>query len=608
MDGFINLDKESGMSSHQAVAAIRRLLNCKAGHCGTLDPSATGVLPLCLNKATRLAEYITGQPKIYTAIIRFGLETDSYDAAGNVTKRQNASHLRQHHIEALLPRFCGEIWQFPPLISAIKLNGLPLYKRARRNERPELNPRLVRVDALEFCEGEFNSPTPWAKIRIACGKGFYVRSFAHDLGELLDVGAHVAALRRLAVGQFTADTAYTIAQIEAMLIKGDSSFLLPLSYGLTHLPVFIAPPDSLFNLVHGNDWQLKQAQALPLCRVETVSGDLVGIGRIDPSEQGGYILHMDKVIESNPAILSSAYSVIAIGNFDGLHLGHQELLRRMSRHKERLGGKSAVLTFKPHPLRLINGKTPPLLNTAEEKRLLIMQKGCADALIELHFNEELRSSDPKTFVDQVIVGRTDARQVVVGFNFRFGANGAGNAQLLRELCAARGIDVEIVEAVRGAYGLVSSSNIRQYLQAGNMTAVHDMLGYTYNLSGQVEVGNKLGRQLGFATANFLPPPKALPPCGVYAGQAKWQGQLFKAIINLGYKPTVDSTLTQPLVEVHLFDVEPLLYGERITVYFAHFLRKEQQFANIEELKAQINTDCQAARQYLNTQKTTTKER
>jgi tRNA pseudouridine55 synthase len=111
VDGFVNLDKESGMSSHQAVAALRRLLKCKAGHTGTLDPLATGVLPLCLGKATRLAEYVTGQAKLYTTVIRFGVETDSYDAAGKITAQQDASQLKQDDIEELLPRFKGEIMQ-----------------------------------------------------------------------------------------------------------------------------------------------------------------------------------------------------------------------------------------------------------------------------------------------------------------------------------------------------------------------------------------------------------------------------------------------------------------------------------------------------------------
>jgi tRNA pseudouridine55 synthase len=296
VDGFINLDKQSGISSHQAVTALRRLMNCKVGHAGTLDPLATGVLPLCLGKATRLAEYVTGQAKLYTAIICFGVETDSYDAAGSVIARQNAGHLLQKDVEALLPRFHGVIMQMPPLISAIKQFGLPLYKRVRRGENPKLSARQVEIYDLELIGGEFGGPKPWAELRIACGKGFYVRSLAHDLGILLEVGAHVAALRRLAVGQFVVENAYTLAQIEAMLMVGEKGFLLPLSYGISHLPRLEAPPEALHSLAHGNDWRLKEAKELPLCRVEIAGGDLVGLGQIKASEHGGYILCMNKVL------------------------------------------------------------------------------------------------------------------------------------------------------------------------------------------------------------------------------------------------------------------------------------------------------------------------
>jgi len=596
MDGFVNLDKDSGISSQQAVAALRRLFACKAGHAGTLDPLATGVLPVCLGKATRLSEYVMGRDKQYVARIRFGVETDSYDAAGAVVAVADASHVRRQDIEALLPRFCGVILQKPPLISAIKRGGQPLYQRARRGEQLEIEARPVEIQEVELLEGEFGSATPSVELRIACGKGVYIRSIAHDLGEMLGVGAHVAALRRLQVGPFQASEAYTLRQIQEMFLAGDTSFLLPLHFGLAYLPRWEAPAEALTSLLHGNAWRLAEAEAAPLVRVETAEGVLLGLGRIEAQEQGGYRLHMDKVLSEPPG---PPYSVVAIGNFDGLHVGHQELMRRMRRQKERLGGKSAVLTFHPHPLTLITGQAPPLLTTAAEKRSLLVASGATDELVELPFDEQLRHSSPQHFVEEVVIGRAGARQVVVGFNFRFGAQGAGDAQLLQSLCAARGVGVEIVEAVSGPYGLVSSSNIRKHLQAGDMEAVNSMLGYCYSLSGQVVKGQQLGRQLGFPTANFPPPAdKALPPYGVYAARVAWQGQVYDSVVNLGFKPTLGSTEAKLLVEAHLFDVEPELYGENLTVYLLYFLRGERRFADLTELKAQITADSMAARRLL----------
>ena len=601
MDGFINLDKDSGISSHQAVAAIRRLLNCKTGHAGTLDPLATGVLPLCLGKATRLAEYITGREKSYLARVCFGVETDSYDAAGAIISQKGAAHLCMEDISALTPRFLGRIQQKPPVISAIKRGGLPLYKRARRGEIIEVETRSIEIYSIKIVDGAFGSPQPYVDIFVSCGKGVYIRSLAHDMGELLGTGAHLASLRRLSVGAFRVEQSYTLAQIEELLTAGDMSFLLPLRYGLSHLPSYIAPDEAFSRLLHGNDWPLTVEREQTICQVETVTGALLGIGNINKDRNGGYVLKMNKVLadaDDKQKLLNPTYSVVAIGNFDGVHLGHKQLLRRMILHKERLGGASAVLSFEPHPLQLVKGQTPLLLNTTTEKRRLILQAGI-DALINLPFDQSLMNSSPRQFVEDIIIKRFAARQVVVGFNFRFGAGGSGNAGLLKQLCAAYDIDVEIVDAVSSTYGVISSSNIRSHLLAGDMQAVRQMLGYWYEMSGEVIAGRQLGRKLGFPTANFLPPAgKALPLYGVYAVSVEWQGRLYDGVANFGYKPTISGGDTQPLLEAHLFDADLDIYGELITVRFGSFLRPEKQFADIHELTAQIAIDIQAARQII----------
>jgi len=600
MDGFINLDKESGISSHQAVAAVRRLLNCKAGHAGTLDPLATGVLPLCLGKATRLAEYITGQPKSYLARICFGVETDSYDAAGTIVSQKEAAHLRLEDIGALLPRFVGRIQQRPPVISAIKRDGLPLYKRARRGEIIEVETRPIEIYSIKIIDGAFGGPQPCADLLVSCGKGAYIRSLAHDMGELLGTGAHLAALRRLSVGPFSAEQAYTLAQIEELLRAGDMGFILPPHFGLAHLPVYIAPDEACARLLHGNDWPLTAQREQPVCRVETASGALLGIGNISRDGRGGFLLQMDKVlanVDEGQKLLKPTFNVVAIGNFDGVHVGHRQLLRRMLLYKKQFGGASAVLSFEPHPLQLVKGQTPLLLNTAAEKRRLILAAGI-DALVKLPFDRSLMASSPQQFIEDIIIKRFAARQVVVGFNFHFGAGGVGDAGLLKQLCAEHGIDVEIIDAVSGPYGVVSSSNIRDHLLAGDMEGVRQMLGYWYEMSGEVIMGRQLGRQLGFPTANFLPPDgKALPPCGVYAACVEWQGRIYEGVANFGYKPTIKGGETQPLVEAHLFDVDLDLYGEQITVRFGNFLRPEKQFAGIQELKTQIAADSLAARRF-----------
>ena len=177
-DGFINLNKDKGYSSQYAVAAVKRLLHVKAGHCGTLDPQAEGVLPICLGKATRLSGLVMGRPKTYIGEICFGEATSSYDAAGDITDTADASHLTAAMVEDVLPKFIGAIAQIPPAISALKQGGVPLYKRARRGEKLDLKARPVMIydiRLLSFTPGV----KAYAKIEVECGQGAYILSLIH---------------------------------------------------------------------------------------------------------------------------------------------------------------------------------------------------------------------------------------------------------------------------------------------------------------------------------------------------------------------------------------------------------------------------------------------
>jgi tRNA pseudouridine55 synthase len=295
VDGFINVNKDGGKSSHDVVAAVRRLFNCRArkikvGHSGTLDPMATGVLPICLGKATRLAEFITDCPKTYRAKVVFGIETDSYDADGAVLAEQTAAHITERQVLTLLPRFCGQIKQIPPMVSALKYKGQPLYKLARAGQEVERKPREVSIYDIKYLGGDFGGRHPSVDIEIRCSKGTYIRSLAHDWGQLLAVGAHLAGLIRTAVGPFLLDKAYTIDELSALAEAERTDFLLPLAYGIAHLPLLLAPNELLQKLCHGNAvvWH---EQDIPVCRVEDEDGRLLGIGQVKDG-----ILTMTKVL------------------------------------------------------------------------------------------------------------------------------------------------------------------------------------------------------------------------------------------------------------------------------------------------------------------------
>ncbi len=211
--GILNIDKPAGWTSHDVVARVRRLTRQKrVGHAGTLDPMATGVLLVCVGQATRLSEYLMEARKLYRARIRFGAATDTYDAEGQVTAQSEFVPSREE-IESLLPRFTGRILQAPPPYSALKVEGEPAYRRARRGEVVEQAARPVEVYEIRLLAWQ----PPDLEIEVACGRGTYIRSLAHDLGLAAGSAAHLAALERRAVGHFTVEDATSMAELEAMV-------------------------------------------------------------------------------------------------------------------------------------------------------------------------------------------------------------------------------------------------------------------------------------------------------------------------------------------------------------------------------------------------------
>jgi tRNA pseudouridine55 synthase len=206
--GFLNINKPLGLTSHDVVSRVRRLggKSVKVGHAGTLDPLATGVLIVCLGAATRLSEYVMNSTKRYTARVRLGETTDTYDAEGEVIIRRDAQHVTREAVEAALPAFLGDIQQIPPMYSAIKQGGKKLYDLARKGETVERQPRAVHINSLTI--GGWQPPE--FDLEVVCSAGTYIRSLAYDLGEVLGVGAHLAGLVRTGSGTFTLENAVAL--------------------------------------------------------------------------------------------------------------------------------------------------------------------------------------------------------------------------------------------------------------------------------------------------------------------------------------------------------------------------------------------------------------
>jgi tRNA pseudouridine55 synthase len=250
-DGVLVVDKPSGPTSFDVVRRIKRAAHLeRVGHGGTLDPLATGVLPICVGEGTKLAAFLLDADKEYEVTLRLGVETDTYDAAGAITARHDASRLDEDRVRAALPAFTGALEQRPPVYSALKRDGRPLYAYARAGEEVELQPRAVTVHELRLTS--FGGPEAVA-LHVRCSKGTYVRSLAHDLGRALGVGAHVAALRRTRSGPFgLADARPLEAILEALSAPSDAPLpVIPPADGLPHLPACSVDPGAVRVLERG---------------------------------------------------------------------------------------------------------------------------------------------------------------------------------------------------------------------------------------------------------------------------------------------------------------------------------------------------------------------
>jgi len=287
---------------------------------------------------------------------------------------------------------------------------------------------------------------------------------------------------------------------------------------------------------------------------------------------------------------------LAIGVFDGVHLGHQAVISTSAKHAKDAGGTPIVVTFDPHPVKVLRPNTAPhLLTATQHKMALIRDLGVAHLLV-LHFDRAFAATNPEDFVRQLVDNSKPLREICVGHEWSFGKGRAGNLALLKQLGETYGFNVIGVEAVKVNGEVVSSTAIRQAVEAGDLVKATQMLGREYTILGTVVRGEQLGRKLGFPTANLSAHSEQFPPNGVYVVEARLAGALYRGVANLGFRPTIAAGRPERLLELHLFDLDREIYGEEIEVRFVLYLRPEQKFADVEGLKAQIAADVRQARE------------
>ncbi len=540
-NGFINVYKEAGWTSMDVCAKLRHVLGVrKAGHAGTLDPMAEGVLPVAVGRATKDIDRIGGSVKEYKAVMLLGTVTDTEDITGNILSRYEGELPQEADVEAAVKSYIGGYEQLTPMYSARKVNGKKLYEYARAGIEVERKTKHVEIYDIHIDKIE----PPRVTFTVQCSQGTYIRSLCRDIGEKLGCGACMEALTRNRVGSF---------------------------------------------------------------KIE----DAVRISKIEQAEQDGNV----------DALLSvTAPTAVAIGKFDGTHIGHQALFKELKKCAERDKLRTLVLILK-------FGKSGVLSDEDRKRRLY--EYGI-DYCIELQFTEDMRNMSAEDFLSKILIGRYNMHAIVAGKDVSFGRGKVGNAAFLEAHAAECGYTTDFIDKIavdedgesseaaeiNGGREIVSSTLLRKVLSEGDMEKVAELMGAPYTISGPVVHGKGIGKsKMQYPTMNIeVSDELTLPPYGVYAVRAyiyddgarrgaSYEGgarrsaksevrlQEIHGIANLGLRPTVDGSTeggTRIRLEIHSFDNIGDVYGRKVRAELLKFIRPEKKFASIEELSAQIS--------------------
>ena len=287
---------------------------------------------------------------------------------------------------------------------------------------------------------------------------------------------------------------------------------------------------------------------------------------------------------------------LAIGVFDGVHRGHQAVISTSADHAATSNGTPLVVTFDPHPEKVLRPQAAPHLLSATQHKIALIRALGVEHLLIITFNKQFAATEPEDFVQKLVIHSEPLREICVGHEWSFGKNRRGNLDLLKKLGAKFNFDVVGIPPVKIKGAVVSSTAIRQAIEKGDLAKAAEMLGREYTILGTVTRGDNLGKKIGFPTANLSAHSEQFPPNGVYVAEARIDGELYRGVINLGIRPTVSSGKSERVLEIHLFDFSRDIYGHDDEVRFLKFLRPEKKLANLAALVQQIRQDVERARQ------------
>jgi riboflavin kinase/FMN adenylyltransferase len=288
-------------------------------------------------------------------------------------------------------------------------------------------------------------------------------------------------------------------------------------------------------------------------------------------------------------------SHVAIGVFDGIHLGHQAVIKCALENARQQNGRTIVVTFHPHPVRILRPEKAPRLLTSTPHKIDLIQKLGVDAVLVLDFSPEFAKTPPALFIERLASFANQLKTICVGEEWTFGANRAGSVDLLKELAVRFDFKLGSIAPVVQNDQIVSSTWIRAAVESGDLNTAARLLGRPFTILGTVTQGKRLGRKLGFPTANLRAHNEQFPPNGVYAAQAWIEGVQFGGVVNIGVRPTIENDAGERILELHLFGFNKDIYGQDVEVEFLQYLRPERKFSGIDELRAQIERDASEAK-------------
>ena len=289
---------------------------------------------------------------------------------------------------------------------------------------------------------------------------------------------------------------------------------------------------------------------------------------------------------------------LAIGVFDGVHRGHQAVISTSANHARPENGTPVVVTFDPHPEKILRPQAAPHLLTATQHKIALIRDIGVAHLLVIHFDKQFAATPPQDFVGQLIIHSKPLREICVGHEWSFGKDRAGNLDLLKRLGARFNFNVVGIAPVKVKGAVVSSTAVRHAIEDGDFAKAAEMLGREYAILGTVGHGDNLGKKIGFPTANLSAHSEQFPPNGVYLAEARIADVLYHGVVNLGFRPTVSSGESERVLEIHLLDFNREIYGDDVEVRFVQYLRPEKKFENVDALVRQIRLDVSQARELL----------